>query len=136
MVGYRNERYELFGRASAKADDVLNFVPARLSVLIISVAGFVKGVTFAKTFDVVKRFRRSHESPNSAHSMSAFAGVLDVTLGGAVSYFGELKEKPYIGDGKRELTPELINEAVNLYKTSALIALMVLACLPLMWIVL
>lgn len=136
MVGYMNERYEFFGRASAKADDVLNFVPARLSVLIITVAGFFRSTVVTETFRVAKKFRLSHPSPNSAHSMSAFAGVLGVKLGGPVSYFGKIKDKEYIGDGAGELKPEIIRESISLYKISSFMAIMSLAGIPLLRILL
>jgi len=132
MVGYMNDRYELFGRSSARFDDVLNFVPARLSVLVIAIAGAVYGSSFQKTMATAKKFRLAHPSPNSAHSMSAFAGVLGITLGGSVSYFGKLKDKPYIGDGANVLTANVIKEAVELYKLSALVSLIMLVCIPLL----
>lgn len=131
MVGYRNEKYTDFGKASAITDDVLNFIPARLSVGIIMLGGLSKGISMGQIYEAVSEFRLSHPSPNSAHSMSAFAGALDITLGGPVSYFGRVKEKPYIGSGQREITPEVIIEAVSLFKRSAYAAVLIFSVLPL-----
>jgi adenosylcobinamide-phosphate synthase len=123
MIGYKNEKYLAFGKFAAIFDDVLNFIPARLSVLVIALAAGFKGIGGAGVFRSAWLYRKAHESPNSAHSMSAFAGALNIRLGGAVSYFGKLKEKPYIGDGKRELEPEIIKEAVKLFETSTAVAM-------------
>lgn len=130
MVGYMNDKYKLFGRASAKFDDFLNFIPARLSVGVIMIAGVTKGMDYSRIYEAVTKFRFAHASPNSAHSMSAFAGALDITLGGPVSYFGKVKDKPYIGEGKRATSPELIEESVSLFKRSALVAVIAMTVLP------
>jgi len=98
MVGYKNERYMRFGWASARLDDVANFIPARLSALIISISSLFIGVNPLTCLKIVLRDGRKHESPNSGIPEAAFAGALKVRLGGPNSYFGELVVKPYIGD--------------------------------------
>lgn len=132
MIGYMNGTYDFFGRASAKFDDVLNFIPARLSVFFIAFAGIMQGGKYSETIDCVKRFRLAHPSPNSAHSISAFAGVLKVRLGGPVCYFGKVKQKPFIGDGEKKLEADVIKKAVELYELSSLVGLVVLCCLVLL----
>ena len=101
MVGY--ERLGSFGKASARLDDVLNFVPARLGGLIITMSGG----NFSRAFKIFLRDRRNHRSPNSAHAESAFAGVLNVRLGGGASYGGEFVPRPFINSQARE--PEIFD---------------------------
>ncbi len=105
MLGYHNDRYEYFGRVAARMDDVFNFVPARLSALMMVIAAFIGGRDYSgkRAFAVFKRDRYNHKSPNSAQTESACAGALGVRLGGDSSYFGKLVHKPYIGDDTRPI---------------------------------
>ena len=119
MVGYKNERYRLFGRAAAKLDDFCNFLPARISgCLLCAAAGWIG--LWDKTFDgknawkVFLRDRRKHESPNSAHGEAACAGALRIRLAGDAWYFGELHKKPWIGDALREIEAEDVRRAGKL----------------------
>jgi adenosylcobinamide-phosphate synthase len=97
MVGYKNDNYLFFGRASARLDDVFNFIPSRLTALVmILVSGNASGA-----WRIWRRDRRNHKSPNSAQSESACAGALGIRLGGSAYYFGKLVEKPFIGDALR-----------------------------------
>jgi adenosylcobinamide-phosphate synthase len=98
MVGYDNEDYRDFGRAAARLDDLLNFIPARLGGLIALAAGACRGYPFRRGLDVFLRDRKKHKSPNSAHGESAFAGLLGIRLGGGAFYGGEFEERPEIGD--------------------------------------
>ena len=125
MIGYRNDKYERFGKFAARLDDVLNFIPARLSVLVISASAPFCGMSMKNTFKTAFKYRKEHDSPNSAHSMSAFAGALNLRLGGAVSYFGKIKDKPYMGEGTAEPEAVRIKEAVRLFDTSAVFAIAV-----------
>ncbi len=97
MVGYRNERYIWFGRASARTDDAVNFIPARLCGLIMAAAAF-PGYDARRAFKIFKRDRLAHLSPNSAQTESACAGALGIQLGGTHIYFGKPVEKPTLGD--------------------------------------
>lgn len=128
MIGYRNERYEQFGKFAARADDVLNFIPARLALLLIPIAAFGSRLNGRNAWRVGLRFRKAHASPNSAHSMAAFAGALGTRLGGATSYFGVMKEKPLIGDGTRVNDMALVADTTKLFSTATLV-LAVLAVL-------
>ncbi|MGD9808965.1 MAG: adenosylcobinamide-phosphate synthase CbiB [Deferribacterales bacterium] len=132
MIGYMNGTYDLFGRASAKFDDVLNFIPARLSVFIIAFSGIMQGTAYAETIATVKKYRLAHPSPNSAHSISAFAGFLGVRLGGPVCYFGKVKQKPFIGDGENPLDADVIKKAVSLYDLASMVAVVILCGLTLL----
>lgn len=114
MVGYRTPEYKKFGWASARFDDLLNFLPARISALIIAlVAKTVEG-DLRVTLDRVHRDGLLLESPNSGYPIAAFAGALGVTLCGPAYYFGELKQKPYIGTGARPGVIDLMS-ALSLY---------------------
>ncbi len=119
MIGYRNQRYEFFGRFAARFDDVLNFIPARLSIVFVGLSCLILGFNFFEAMRVFGKYRRAHPSPNSAHPMSAFAGALNLRLGGKTKYDGVLVNKPYIGDSKR--SPEIgdIKKAISLLKTSS-----------------
>lgn len=99
MVGYKNERYYNFGFFAAKLDDVLNFIPSRISAIIIVIAAFtLKGCSGVNAFKIWRRDNRNHKSPNSAQSEAAYAGALKVRLAGGAYYFGKWVDKPTIGD--------------------------------------
>ena len=103
MVGYKNDRYIDFGMVSAKVDDFFNFIPARLSgLLIIPIATFILGMGIKRPLKVFFRDRKNHSSPNSAHSEAVFAGAIGVQFGGKTKYFGKYFEKPTIGDKLKE----------------------------------
>lgn len=135
MIGYRNERYERFGKFAAHADDVLNFIPARLALVLIPVAAFCCRLNPANSWRVGRRFRHAHASPNSAHSIAAFAGALDTRLGGTATYFGIRKDKPSIGDGNRIDDATLMTDATELFGTAtALLALFAAIICISLWI--
>lgn len=103
MVGYRNERYIEFGRFSARLDDVLNFIPARIGALFMLLGAACNGYKADRTvIDGVLRDRKKHASPNSAHGESAMAWLLGIQLGGPTSYRGVVLEKPFMGRWTRE----------------------------------
>jgi adenosylcobinamide-phosphate synthase len=97
MVGYRNERYLQFGWASARMDDLLNFIPARLTALLMILAAPLVGLSLKGALSIVLRDRIKHPSPNSGHPEAAAAGALGVRLGGPASYNGIPSWKEYIG---------------------------------------
>ncbi|MGL5786952.1 MAG: adenosylcobinamide-phosphate synthase CbiB [Bacteroidales bacterium] len=99
MVGYKNDRYREFGFASAKLDDLANFIPARLTALLmVIVSGKLRALRF------IRRYGSAHASPNSGYPESALAGILDCKMGGPNSYHGKIVEKPYIGENARVVT--------------------------------
>jgi adenosylcobinamide-phosphate synthase len=128
MVGYKNERYLDFGRCAAKADDVLNFIPSRLAaILMIAAAGLCR-LDAKNAATVWRRDRRNHASPNSAQTEAVTAGALRIRLAGDAYYFGELQEKPWIGDDLRPVEAEDIHRAHRLlYATAVLLLLLCLA---------
>ena len=105
MIGYKNDRYMWFGTAAAKLDDIANFIPARLSALLLIAASAVSGKSYdaAQAFRIWKRDRANHKSPNAAQTESAAAGSLGLQLAGDAQYFGKLVRKPFIGDKVREI---------------------------------
>lgn len=121
MFGYRNERYREFGWASARFDDLLNFLPARLTVLAVAGAAFILRLDPAATFRSVTDGARRHESPNAGYPESAFAGALGVTLGGARSYGGVTKTVPTLGIRNGAMEAGTITRAMRLmYVASAI----------------
>ena len=121
MIGYRNEKYLELGRFAARLDDVLNFVPSRLTALAMIISAYLLGMDGRNAFRIWRRDRLRHASPNSAQTESVCAGALGVRLAGDAYYFGELHRKPYIGDDSRPIENEDIRRANRLmYLTSVL----------------
>ncbi|MBD3806873.1 adenosylcobinamide-phosphate synthase CbiB [Sulfuricurvum sp.] len=109
MVGYRNERYEKFGKVSARLDDILNYLPSRITaVIILTLFGRLGRL------DQTWHYGRLHESPNAGYPIAAMALCLDLSLGGPTPYFGKMKEKPYFGTGRREITATDVQDALAL----------------------
>jgi adenosylcobinamide-phosphate synthase len=129
MVGYKNERYRHFGTAAARLDDVLNFVPARLTGVLMCVVAPLVGLDGKGAWRVFVRDRRKHASPNSAHPEAACAGALGVRLAGPASYFGVVHDKPYIGDDLRPVEPADITASTRLLAATSLAALAVCVAL-------
>ncbi len=127
MIGYKTPRYLNFGRAAAKLDDVLNFLPSRLCALLMILASRLCKMNAKNARRIWARDRCKHESPNSAQTEAVMAGALGVQLAGNAYYFGSLHEKPYIGDDTRSIEPDDILRAHRLlYATAALMLLAVL----------
>ena len=123
MVGYKNERYLYFGRAAARLDDVLNYLPSRLSALLLILSAYLLGLDGKGACRIWKRDRRNHKSPNSAQTEAACAGALGVRLAGDAWYFGTLVSKPYIGEERRPVEYEDIRRANRLMYLAAVLAL-------------
>lgn len=121
MVGYKNEKYLYFGRAAAKLDDFVNFLPARISALLMIAASYLSGSDFSGkgAWKIYRRDRRKHASPNSAQTESVCAGALSIRLAGDASYFGKTVKKPYIGEALREVEYEDIKRANHLMYVTA-----------------
>ncbi len=128
MFGYKNEKYAQFGWASARLDDLANFIPARLTALLIPVAAFLLRLDSTSSRRILARDRHNHSSPNAGHSEAAVAGALGIRLGGANIYFGKLVEKPTIGDAERPVAADhiLLTNRLMLTTTALLICLMTL----------
>lgn len=128
MIGYHSERYLQFGCFAARMDDVANYLPARLTALLMVLsAGKLQLLGF------VRRFGKCHASPNSGYPESALAGILDCRFGGPHIYFGEVFDKPYIGTNDRELTTDDMKKAVTINRLSEIIMVILTAFLGLLW---
>ena len=114
MIGYHNDEYEYFGKVAARADDVANFIPSRLSAVFMCIAAGITGCSMRNAFRIWIRDRYRHKSPNSAQTESACAGALNIRLGGSSRYRGVLVEKPYIGDDTRPVEANDIKRAIRL----------------------
>lgn len=108
MVGYKNDKYFKVGYFSAKLDDLLNYIPARLGALIILISGLLLGHNIKDGIKIYSRDKSNHLSPNSAHSEAAVAGLLGIKLGGDNSYFGKVVNKKEIGDEKNNIKEDMI----------------------------
>ncbi|PAT02228.1 cobalamin biosynthesis protein CobD [Candidatus Izimaplasma bacterium ZiA1] len=104
MVGYKNKRYNKFGFFSAKADDILNYIPARIGSLFMLVPGFIYSKDFKKTLSIFFKNRNNQSSPNAGYPEAAIAGILDIKLAGPSYYFGNIVSKKYIGSNDKEIT--------------------------------
>ncbi len=109
MIGYKNEQYKDFGKAAAKIDDILNYIPARITAfLMLAVSGQLN------KFKFVAKFGKKHASPNAGYPEAALAGILNCRFGGTHEYFGQSVEKPFIGNIDKELTDEDMHKAISI----------------------
>ncbi|MGN0657857.1 MAG: adenosylcobinamide-phosphate synthase CbiB [Ruminiclostridium sp.] len=129
MIGYKNEKYADLGRFAARLDDVLNYIPSRLTAIIMIFSAYLLGFNGRNALKIWKRDRRKHASPNSAQTESVCAGALDVRLAGDAYYFGELHKKEYIGDNNRQIENEDIRRANRLMYCASVIVLLIFAAL-------
>lgn len=124
MIGYHTERYLEFGCIAAHIDDVANYIPARLTALLMVLSsGRLKLLGF------VRKYGRNHASPNSGYPESALAAILDCRFGGPHYYFGELFDKPYIGSNPRELSTDDMKKAVRVNRTAEILMVGIVAIL-------
>lgn len=121
MIGYRTERYKDFGCVAARIDDVANFIPARLTALMMIIVAARPNL-----LPFVMRNGRRHASPNSGYPEAALAGILDCRFGGPHYYFGQLFPKPYIGDNERELTTADMEKAVKVNSMAEILGILIL----------
>jgi adenosylcobinamide-phosphate synthase len=122
MIGYHTERYLQFGRWAARIDDVANYIPARLTALLM--------IAVARRFDLIKfvaKYGSKHASPNSGYPEAALAGILNCRFGGPHIYFGEVFDKPYIGDNEREVNSADMVRAIWVNR-AAEIAMIAITC--------
>ena len=124
MIGYRTERYKDFGCWAARIDDIFNYIPARLTAVLMVIASGKPGL-----LKFVWRNGRKHASPNSGYPEAALAGALDCRFGGPHYYFGELFDKPFIGENERDLTTADMHTAVRINRIAEvmMIALVIVA---------
>ena len=116
MIGYKTERYKEFGCWAAHIDDIANYIPARLTAILMVLASGRLGL-----LQFVWKNGRNHASPNSGYPEAALAGILNCRFGGPHYYFGELFDKPYIGENERVLTTGDMKKAVRVNRTAEII---------------
>jgi adenosylcobinamide-phosphate synthase len=114
MFGYKNERYAKFGMIAARLDDLANLIPARLTAVLIIIAAFILKYDAKAAWHIWRRDHNCHKSPNSAHSEAAVAGALGLQFGGPNKYFGQIVDKPYIGDDREKCQPSHIRSVVRI----------------------
>lgn len=127
MIGYKDEKFADIGRFAAKLDDVLNYIPSRLTAFFMVTAAPISGLDGRNAFRIWRRDRRNHASPNSAQTESACAGALHLRLAGDAWYFGKLHKKPYIGDDDRPVEPADIRRANKLMYVTSVFMLIISA---------
>jgi len=134
MIGYHTERYLQFGCWAAHIDDVANYIPARLTALLMVVGSWVLGVgginhhpsPITQHLRFVYRNGRNHASPNSGYPEAALAGILNCRFGGPHKYFGEVFDKPYIGENDRELTTADMKTAIRVNRMAEILMIALL----------
>ena len=134
MVGYKNDKYLYFGRAAAHLDDIVNYIPARLSAFLMIGASFIMKLDYRNAWKIFYRDRHNHASPNSAQTEAVAAGALDVMLAGDAYYFGQLYHKKTIGDDIRPVEKDDIRVINKLMYVSAWIACIIMAVLKWLFI--
>lgn len=127
MVGYKNEKYMDFGKFSAKLDDVANFIPARITGILIVIASMILGYDYKNSLKIFIRDRKNHSSPNSGHAEAGVAGALGVQFGGRVSYFGKEADKPTIGDKIKDFELEDIKKNIKIMYVASFLSLAIIS---------
>jgi adenosylcobinamide-phosphate synthase len=125
MIGYKTERYKDFGCWAAHIDDIANYIPARLTALLMILPSLL--TSHFSLFTFVRKNGRNHASPNSGYPEAALAGILDCRFGGPHYYFGQLFDKPYIGDNDRLLTTADMKKAVRVNRTAEVFMILLVA---------
>lgn len=127
MIGYHTERYLEFGCVAARVDDVANYIPARLTAMLMIIGAWMrypKQYSIVYLLSFVKKYGRKHASPNSGYPESALAGILNCRFGGPHYYFGEYFPKPYIGENERELNFEDMRLSVRINRISEILMIL------------
>lgn len=119
MFGYKNDKYVDFGYFPAKLDDVFNYIPARITGILIVISSAILRYDYKNSFKIYQRDKYNHTSPNSAHPEAAIAGTLGVQLGGSNYYFGKLVEKPTIGDKLKKIDIKDVNKTAKVLYLSS-----------------
>ena len=138
MVGYRNERYEYFGKAAARLDDIVNFLPARLTALAIIAAAWLlrwvgREYDGSAAWRITWRDGHKHASPNAGYPEAALAGALGVQLGGSSRYFGRTFDKPTVGEPSPSLPPALISQSLILIDAASVVSVSICVVLLLLF---
>lgn len=114
MIGYKNEKYLHFGCAAARLDDVLNFIPARITAILLIIVAFILQMNWKNAFQMMCRDAKKHPSPNGGFSEATVAGALNIRLGGLNYYFGKASFRAYMGNHQEELQPKHITKTIQM----------------------
>lgn len=133
MLGYKDEKYLYIGRIAAKMDDVVNYIPARISAIMMVLAAFLCGLDWENGWKIFLRDRYNHSSPNSAQTEAVCAGALDIQLAGDAWYFGKLYKKPYIGEPIRSIRIEDICQTNRLMYVTAIATMIIFGTIKLLF---
>ena len=126
MIGYKNDKYLYFGRAAARLDDVLNYIPARLSAILFIITAIILQLDYKNAFAMMKRDADKHPSPNGGYAEATVAGALNIRLGGFNYYFGKKHFREYMGDPLEILKPQHILLTIKMMYTATIIFLMII----------
>lgn len=133
MLGYKNKRYLYFGRVAARLDDVLNFIPARMTGVLFIMSAFLLGYDYRYAFSIMRRDAALHPSPNGGYCEASMAGALHIRLGGFNRYFGKKTFRAYMGTATQELMPRHIMEAIRMMYTASILWLICVYAISLFW---
>ena len=125
MLGYKNDKYLYFGRVSARLDDVMNYIPARLTALLFTASAIILRLDYKNAIAMMKRDASKHPSPNGGYAEATVAGALNIRLGGYNSYFGKMSFREYMGDSLEVLAPRHILLTIRMMYTATILFLTV-----------
>ncbi len=129
MLGYKNEKYIDFGRYPAIIDDIFNYIPARITAILMLLSSYFS-YNYRRGYEFLKKYKNNHSSPNAGYPESAVAGLLGIRLGGPNIYHGKLVEKPYIGEDINKLNKSHIIDTLNImYRTEILFVIIYICCI-------
>ena len=126
MIGYKNDKYLYFGRAAARLDDILNYIPARLTALLFIISAILLKLDFKNSIVMMKRDAKKHPSPNGGYAEATVAGALNIRLGGYNSYFGKMSFREYMGDPIKILEASHIILTIKMMYTATILFLIFL----------
>lgn len=126
MIGYKNEKYLYFGRGAAKLDDVLNYIPARITAMLFLFSALILGFDYRNAYRIMQRDAAKHPSPNGGYAEATVAGALHIRLGGMNSYFGRKSFRAYMGDAMVFIAPQHIMAAIRMMYTATILFIIVL----------
>lgn len=126
MIGYKNEKYLYFGRGAAKLDDVLNYIPARITAMLFLFSALILGFDYQNAYRIMQRDAAKHPSPNGGYAEATMAGALHIRLGGMNSYFGRKSFRAYMGDAMVLIVPQHIMAAIRMMYTATVLFIIVL----------
>ena len=126
MIGYKNEKHLYFGRGAAKLDDVLNYIPARITAMLFLFSALILGFDYRNAYRIMQRDAAKHPSPNGGYAEATMAGALHIRLGGMNSYFGRKSFRAYMGDAMVLIVPQHIMAATRMMYTATVLFIIVL----------